>query len=70
MRTLAAEVWPLKPEVPASEAASASCYQVVKHIRILPVIETELELREIQRHVFLTDLVEGADNAALKQRPE
>jgi hypothetical protein len=39
-------------------------------VRILPVVVAELELSNIERHVFAADLVEGADNAALEDRPE
>jgi hypothetical protein len=39
-------------------------------IHILPVIITELELGDIERHVFAAHFVEGADHAALEDRPE
>jgi pimeloyl-ACP methyl ester carboxylesterase len=41
-----------------------------KNILIHPVVIAELELSNIQWHVFLADLVESSDNAALKDRPE
>jgi hypothetical protein len=39
-------------------------------VRILPVVITELELGDVQRHVFSAHFVERADHAALKDRPE
>jgi hypothetical protein len=39
-------------------------------VRIFSVVVTELEFRNIQRHVFAADLVECPDNTALKDRPE
>ena len=37
---------------------------------VLPVVVAELELRDIEREIFRADLVEGADNATLNERPE
>jgi hypothetical protein len=39
-------------------------------IRILPVIISELELGNIQRHIFPAHFVERADHATLEDRPE
>ncbi len=39
-------------------------------VRVLPVVVTELEFRDIQRHVFGAHLVERAHHAALEDRPE
>jgi len=39
-------------------------------VRILSVVVAELKFRDIERHIFATDLVETADDAALKDRPE
>jgi len=36
----------------------------------MPIVVTELEFRNVQHHVFLADLVEGADYAALDDGPE
>jgi len=37
---------------------------------LLPIVVAELELRDVERHVFLADLVERADHTALEDRPE
>jgi hypothetical protein len=39
-------------------------------IRILPIVVAELELGDIERHIFTAHFVECADNAALEDRPE
>jgi hypothetical protein len=41
-----------------------------KNISILAVIVSELELCNIERHIFAAHFVEGADRAALEDRPE
>jgi hypothetical protein len=41
-----------------------------ENIRVQAVIIAELELGDIERKVLFADLVEGADPAALDQRPE
>ena len=41
-----------------------------KNVFVLPVVVAELKLRDIQRQVLGADLVEGADHAALEDRPE
>jgi hypothetical protein len=43
---------------------------LAEDVRITPVVITELELADLQRQIFLADLVEGADHAALDQRPK
>src|SRR5437763_230366 len=35
-------------------------------VRVPPIVVAELELRDVERHVFGADFVEGADNAALE----
>jgi hypothetical protein len=37
-----------------------------ENIGSLAIVVPELKLRDIQRHVFAADLVEGADHAALE----
>jgi hypothetical protein len=51
-------------------AFSASAYRRFKNISIETVIIAELKLRNVERHVFSTHLVERADHAALEDRPE
>jgi len=41
-----------------------------ENIRILPVIVSELEFRDVQGHIFAAHFVERADYAALEDRPE
>jgi hypothetical protein len=41
-----------------------------ENIRILPVVISELELSNIQRHIFAAHFVKRADNATLEDRPE
>jgi hypothetical protein len=43
---------------------------LTEDVFVLPVVVAELELGDIERHVFRADLVERADNAALEDRPE
>jgi hypothetical protein len=49
---------------------SASLNRRPEDVRVLPVVITELELGNIQRHVFAAHFVECADYAALEDRPE
>src|SRR6266567_2337344 len=49
---------------------SASADRRSEDVRVLPVVVTELELGNVQRKIFLADLVEGADHAAFDDRPE
>lgn len=48
----------------------ASLNRHSEDIRIETVVVAELKFSDVQRHVLLADLVEGADNAALDDRPE
>lgn len=57
-------------ETDASDLASACCYRGPEDIGIVPVVVTELKLRDVQRHVFAADPVECADHAALEDAPE
>jgi hypothetical protein len=57
-------------ETVASSHVSAPCYGAPEDVRVVPVIESERELIEVQRQIFLADVVIGADDSALEQRPE
>jgi hypothetical protein len=57
-------------ETVASDHVSAACYRRAEDIDVLPVVIAELEFSDVQRQIFLTDLVVGADNAALEDAPE
>jgi hypothetical protein len=54
----------------ASSDASASCYGFTENIRILPVIVAELKLSKVERQILLADMMIGANDATLKQRPK
>jgi len=49
---------------------SNSLYRLAEDVRVLSVVVAELKLRDVQRQVLGADLVEGADHAALEDRPE
>src|ERR1700683_678012 len=48
----------------------ASAYRRAEDVRVTPIVIPELKFRDVQRHIFGANLVECADNAALKDRPE
>lgn len=50
--------------------ASAPCYGFAEDVGVVAIVVAELELRDVQRHVFRAHLVERADDAALEDRPE
>ena len=62
--------WLCSAEADASVPTSASCYHVEENIRILAIVEAILKFRQIQRQIFFADVVIGADDSALEQRPE
>jgi hypothetical protein len=41
-----------------------------ENVRVIPIVIAELELGDIQRHIFSAHFVERADHAALEDRPE
>ncbi len=49
---------------------SASQYSLPENIHVLQIIITELELGNIERHIFAAHFVECADHATLEDRPE
>jgi hypothetical protein len=49
---------------------SALTYCRAEDVAVLAIVVAELELRNIQRQVFLADLVERADTAPFEDRPE
>jgi hypothetical protein len=55
---------------PLLTAVSASLDRCSEDVRILPVVIAELELGNIERHIFAAHFVERADHAALENRPE
>jgi hypothetical protein len=58
------------PEAPASHCASASCYRLVENVFLVAIVESELELGQVQRQIFLAHVVVGAHYAALKKTPK
>jgi hypothetical protein len=62
--------WPHDAEASASSDASASSYCFAKNVGILSIVVAELKLIQVQRQIFLADVVIGADDATLEQRPE
>jgi hypothetical protein len=51
-------------------AVSASLDRRSENIGVLPIVISELELGDIERHIFAAHFVECADNAAFEDRPE
>ena len=54
----------------ASVRVSAPCYSFAEDVFGLAIVIAELELRQIQRQIFLANVVIGADDPALQQRPK
>lgn len=57
-----------EPALPV--ANSAACYHGREDIRILPVVMTKRELRQVQRQIGFADIVIRADDTTLQQAPE
>lgn len=51
-------------------SASASSYGFPEHVRVLPVVMAELKFRQVERQVLAADIVVGADDSALQERPK
>jgi hypothetical protein len=49
---------------------SASLDRRSENVRVLPIVVAELELGNVERHIFAAHFVERADYAALEDRPE
>src|SRR5665213_213703 len=64
--------WDRSPvsEAIASSCASASSYRHSEDIGVVAVVVFELTFRDVERQVFLTDLVIRADNRPLEDRPK
>jgi hypothetical protein len=54
----------------AGIGASATRYSRAEYIRILPVVVTKFKFGNVERHVLGANLVKGADNTALQDRPK
>jgi hypothetical protein len=62
--------WLATAEAPASQVASASSYRCPENVGILAIVLAELKLIQIERQIFFADVMVGADNPALQQRPK
>jgi hypothetical protein len=51
-------------ETVASSHVSASCYRAPKDVFVVAIVESESELIEIERQIFLTHVVVGPDDSA------
>ena len=54
----------------ASVRVSAPCYGLAKDVFFVPIVEPELKLIQIQGQILLADIVIGANDSALQQRPK
>ena len=54
----------------ASVRVSAPCYRLAEYVGFSAIIVAVLKLRQVQRQVFLADVMEGSHDAALQERPE
>jgi hypothetical protein len=57
-------------EAVASVANSATCYNSVKDVHVLTIVNSERKLIEVKRKVLFADVMIGAHNALLQKRPE
>src|ERR1700730_13847044 len=57
-------------EAAASEVTSASCYYLEEHVGIVPVVEAELKLIQVERRIGFAHLVIRSDNSAFEQTPK
>ena len=49
---------------------STTGHRSPENVGIVPIVEAERKLREIQRQIFLAHIVVSADDSTLQQRPE
>jgi hypothetical protein len=54
----------------ASVRVSAPSYRFAENIGFVPIVESKLKLIQIQRQIFLADVMVRSDDATLQQRPE
>jgi hypothetical protein len=63
--------WPQHlAEHDASASYSAACYEQIEHIGLFPVIMPERELGEVERQIFLRNVVKASYDATLQQGPK
>src|ERR1019366_8438363 len=49
---------------------STTTYRGPENIGVVPIVESERELRKVERQIFLAHVVVRSDDSALEQRPE
>ena len=54
----------------ASVRVSAPSYRLAEYVGFIPVVKSELKLIQIERQIFLADVMIGSDDSAFQQRPE
>ena len=54
----------------ASVCVSAPSYRFAEYIGFLPVVKSELKLRQIERQIFFADMMVRAEDSAFQERPE
>jgi len=57
-------------EAPASYRVSAASYRLTEDIGFVAIVESELKFVQIERQIFLTDVMISPDDSALEQSPE
>ena len=53
-----------------SYGASATRYRRAEYVRVIAIVVTPFEFRDVQRQIFAADFVEAAHDTALQQRPK
>jgi hypothetical protein len=62
--------WLSSAEAPTSPVASATSYGCPENIFGLAIVEAERELIQVERQILFADVVIGADDSTLQERPE
>lgn len=57
-------------EAPSSPDTSVSCYRVLEHVRVVPVVVPKRELVQVEREILAADVVIGPHDASLQQAPK
>src|SRR5262249_28611496 len=59
-----------RAEASAATGASAGCYGASEQVGIFAIVVAEDEFVQVERQILARDVVIGAENAALQERPE
>jgi hypothetical protein len=65
-----ASVWLREAEVPASEVASTSCYDLTEHIIAFAMVESELKLGKVKPQTLFAHMMIGSYHTALQETPK